>query len=225
MAGLYLSAGRGGSCRRKSEIRTGREPNAPALDFFERLGCGCVVIDGVGHVLEINEYAERYIGRELALRQGRLAATDPGCDADLQRLIGAALGAAPQNGASPAAAVIHRDTGHPLVACAASVDGPVPPAYAGARAVVTIVDLDDSAESPLPSVLQAAFRLTPAEARVAQGIACGYSPEQIAERQNTSPGTVREQLKAVFQKTNTHRQSQLVSLLARLGRLSRWHES
>lgn len=81
--------------------------------------------------------------------------------------------------------------------------------------------MDDTTAIPLPDVLQIAFHLTRAEAKVAQCIACGDSPEQSAERHNVSPGPVREQPKAVFQKTQTHRQSQLVGLLGRLGRLSR----
>jgi DNA-binding CsgD family transcriptional regulator len=60
------------------------------------------------------------------------------------------------------------------------------------------------------------FGLTPAEARLAATIANGSSIEDAAQILNVSNDTVRHQLKAVFHKTDTHRQSQLVALLARL---------
>jgi hypothetical protein len=47
-------------------------------------------------------------------------------------------------------------------------------------------------------------------------IAQGKAPEQIAEELGIARTTVRNQLRAIFSKTNTHRQSELVALLARL---------
>jgi DNA-binding CsgD family transcriptional regulator len=84
--------------------------------------------------------------------------------------------------------------------------------------MITLVDLEDCPEL-LDEPLRAAFGLTPAEARLARQIARGDSLEDIAERHQVSLGTVRVQLKSLFQKTQTHRQAQLVSLLARLGQL------
>lgn len=55
--------------------------------------------------------------------------------------------------------------------------------------------------------------LTPAEARVARGIAQGLSPARIAKQLGVSPQTIRSQLKRVFVKTSTNRQTEL-SLLS-----------
>jgi DNA-binding CsgD family transcriptional regulator len=60
------------------------------------------------------------------------------------------------------------------------------------------------------------FGLTSAEAKLASIIAEGVNPEQAAEELGISRETARNQLKAVFAKTATHRQSELVALLARL---------
>lgn len=57
-------------------------------------------------------------------------------------------------------------------------------------------------------------RLTPAESRIARGIARGEPLAAIAEANGISIGTARTQLKSVFVKTGTHRQAQLVALLA-----------
>jgi len=57
-------------------------------------------------------------------------------------------------------------------------------------------------------------KLTPAEARIALGIARGDALAAIAKAHGISIATVRTQLKSVFAKTGTHRQAQLVALLA-----------
>jgi DNA-binding CsgD family transcriptional regulator len=57
-------------------------------------------------------------------------------------------------------------------------------------------------------------KLTPAEARIALGIARGDALAAIAEAHGISIATARTQLKSVFAKTGTHRQGQLVALLA-----------
>jgi len=81
-----------------------------------------------------------------------------------------------------------------------------------AHAAMFLSDPDRS--QPLsPEALTAAYQLTPAEARVAVGIANGMGLDEIAEAHDTSVNTVRSQLKAIFRKTRTNRQSELVKLL------------
>ena len=85
----------------------------------------------------------------------------------------------------------------------------------GPHTVVILVDLD-ATPKPTCEVLQKVFELTPAEARLAVEIACGKSPEEIAEATHVAVGTVRKQLGSVFGKTNTHRQGELAALMARV---------
>jgi DNA-binding CsgD family transcriptional regulator len=47
-------------------------------------------------------------------------------------------------------------------------------------------------------------------------IAEGLNPERAAQQLGISKATARNQLKAVFAKTATHRQGELVALLSRL---------
>ena len=61
------------------------------------------------------------------------------------------------------------------------------------------------------------FGLTAAEAQVAIDIAAGRSVEDIAASRSVTRNTVRSQLKSIFDKTNTHRQLQLATLVAGLG--------
>lgn len=64
--------------------------------------------------------------------------------------------------------------------------------------------------------MQACFGLTTAEARLASAIGNGASLDIAADALGISYETARCQLKAIFSKTDTHRQGELVSLISRL---------
>jgi DNA-binding CsgD family transcriptional regulator len=66
------------------------------------------------------------------------------------------------------------------------------------------------------SLLFAVFGLTPAECRIATLLAEGLSLKQIAQVQGTQHDTVRKQLRAIYQKTATNRQPELMRLLLHL---------
>ena len=61
--------------------------------------------------------------------------------------------------------------------------------------------------------LTALYRLTPAEAKLVALLARGLTLDAIAERAHVSPHTLRTQLKQVFRKTGTSRQSELLKLI------------
>jgi DNA-binding CsgD family transcriptional regulator len=68
----------------------------------------------------------------------------------------------------------------------------------------------------IESDLLKAFNLTPAEARLAGRILRGEAIDAASKTLGITPGTGRNRLKAIFQKTGTGRQSELIALLARL---------
>jgi DNA-binding CsgD family transcriptional regulator len=82
--------------------------------------------------------------------------------------------------------------------------------FLGARALLTLTAIEPRA-APKPAVLSKAFGLTPAEARVASIVAEGLNPERAAEVLGISRTTARNRLQAIFAKTGTHRQSELVA--------------
>ena len=61
-----------------------------------------------------------------------------------------------------------------------------------------------------------AFDLTPAEARLVSLLATGLSVDAAAERLNIARETARNHLKSAFSKTGTHRQAELIGLIAQL---------
>ncbi len=80
------------------------------------------------------------------------------------------------------------------------------------RALLTLNALGPKPGPPAP-ILAKAFGLTPSEAKLACIIARGAGPEIAAIELKISRETARNQLKSIFAKTGTHRQSELVALL------------
>jgi DNA-binding CsgD family transcriptional regulator len=74
----------------------------------------------------------------------------------------------------------------------------------------------EAVRTPAATIIAEVFSLSPAEARVAAMVAAGSSPEEIADELLVTRETVRNQIKAIFGKTGTHRQNELAALIARI---------
>ncbi|MBN8462746.1 MAG: hypothetical protein J0M01_08015 [Dechloromonas sp.] len=86
------------------------------------------------------------------------------------------------------------------------------------REIVAIGFLTTNAPSVAidSQILKALYRLSPAEIRVVEGLCADQTLTEIASNFQLSVQTVRDQLKSIFSKTGTRRQSQLVRLLTTL---------
>jgi DNA-binding CsgD family transcriptional regulator len=84
----------------------------------------------------------------------------------------------------------------------------------GAASCVLVVTAVARQEIASAQVIQGLFDLTPAEARIARGVAVGKTVDQVANEAGLAAGTIRHQLKSVFSKTGVSRQSDLVGILA-----------
>jgi DNA-binding CsgD family transcriptional regulator len=82
-----------------------------------------------------------------------------------------------------------------------------------ATAVLFVDDPNDDAKPARPELFSHAFRLTPAEARLAIHLASGASLTEAADEFGVTHNTVRAQLRSIFDKTDTHRQADLLRLL------------
>lgn len=67
--------------------------------------------------------------------------------------------------------------------------------------------------SPPVELVMSLFDLTPAEARVARGLAAGKTVEDLAGDNGVSSNTVRAQVRGVLEKTGCQRQTDVVALL------------
>jgi DNA-binding CsgD family transcriptional regulator len=91
---------------------------------------------------------------------------------------------------------------------------------AGSAAAMFIFEPEASLV-PDDALLRTFYGLTPAEARLACALARGETVESYCADQKLTPNTVRTHLKRALSKTGTHQQSQLVSLVAKLGSIHR----
>jgi len=182
------------------------------LDTLDQIGNGAVLLNAAGQVLDLNPAARRHVGAGIALNRDRLGASDPRSDAELQALLRSLK---PYHSRSRGRSVaLSRSNAPPLFAhvLQLNVDSNAKTAAAG------LLILTDPLvrREPSPALLAQAFGFTPAEARLASGLAQGLDLQEISELHRVSVGTLRVQLKSIFAKTQTKRQAQLAVLLARL---------
>jgi DNA-binding CsgD family transcriptional regulator len=184
----------------------------PLMDALDRLHCGGVVLNKEGRVIEFNRTAQQVLRQEpQGLERGK---TDVDWVASaVKRLNRRASRSA---GVSESGwLTTNRRAMRPLAVHSIPLD--YPEEGSGDRALV-VVDLSVVCEAN-PAVLQRMFDLTPAEASLAVKIGRGETPATIARSNGVTIATVRSQLAAVFAKTNTQRQAELVALLARVSLL------
>ncbi len=183
----------------------------PLLDTLERMGCGGLVLDASGEILQTNPTAERLLGDGLVRgnHAGRSARNA------LKRLLAAGTTRF-TTVQRDAWVVIPREDARELILHAVRLtDARV---LAGPHTIVILVDLDVSPQ-PAAATLQKLFGLTSAEARLAARIATGATLAEITDESGISVSTARSQLASIFLKTHTRRQGELVALLARVALL------
>lgn len=177
---------------------------------------GIIITAGEHIVINLNSAAERIVRAEdgLCIRSGRIAATTTRAEQELHCAIQKAL-------AVDRSAV---RTGRSLTCCRPSGKRPyvihVLPSnrrdddqpLRQPMAMVLIIDPEDEPE-PTAALLRRLYHLTEAEAQVALHVMHGSDLKQIAEELSISWTTVRTHLQHVFDKTDTHRQADLVRLL------------
>jgi len=190
-----------------------------ALDGLERTGTATVAVDRNGLILFANHLAEVLLreGEGLGVVQGRLVSSDLRVGARLAFMIqGVADTAAGRAAASAGGGIaIHRSEGRlPLSILVA----PFGPRIAGVGAplpAALIFIRDPEILSVVAAILPDLYGLTPAQAAVAAKLADGLTQADVAASLRISLHTARDHLKAIFAKTGTSHQSQLVALLLR----------
>ncbi len=186
-----------------------------AEETLNLLSTGMALVDRDCRLLLANHSASRLLdsGDGLVLRHGRITAARREQVDQLRDLVDAictGMDAAGDEGAG--VMTIDRGDGvRPLSIKVAPVQ-----LHSGDDAsrvaAVFIRDLEIRQSVP-PEVVAKLFGLTFAEARVVVELVKGKRPQEVAEDLGVSLNTVRNQLKQIFSKTNTGRQSELISLV------------
>jgi DNA-binding CsgD family transcriptional regulator len=205
--------------RRMSEVATlstavGRTVLASATNALNAVCQPAIAIDRSGFVLDANVAAQTLLDDQFCIRNRRIFVKDRQANGCLKELIdriqilsdAAALTCEP--------IVVRRKRGGPVIIRVLPVHPAARTPFLGARVILTLTPTEVESR-PDPALLSQAFGLTPAEAKLASIVCEGVSPQRAAEQLGISRETARNQLKAVFAKTATHRQSELVALLSR----------
>lgn len=187
------------------------------LTVLDAMGCGGLILDRAGRVLQTNEKARRYLGSEFHIQ--RRSAPSSGRNDPIQLALREALRAStnvlPQLGEY---ITVPRNGSRPLllrrIYLSADVEADDDP-----TATLIVLDMEDCPQ-PDESLLRDVFLLTPAETRLARRLSRGDNLRGIAEDLGVQPGTLRVQLKTLFLKTGTRRQGELIAMLAHLTRLN-----
>jgi DNA-binding CsgD family transcriptional regulator len=171
------------------------------------LAVATLILDRDGRILRRNAMAERLMRQAGALteRGGRLESVSRAGAAALARLL-----AAPPAPGEERLIEFSGAAGPALHARARAV----PSSAYGDGAWIALF-LADSARPASPSgdLLRERFQLTPAEAALALHLAQGATLADAADRLDIAYNTARSHLRAIFAKTRTHRQVDLVTLL------------
>jgi PAS domain S-box-containing protein len=186
-----------------------------AEETLNLLSTGMALVDRDCRLLLANHSASRLLdsGDGLALSHGRITASRREQVDQLRDLVdGICTGMAA--GEDEGAGVMTIDRGddvRPLSIKVAPVQ--LNSGDNGSKvAAVFIRDLEIRQSVP-PEVVAKLFGLTFAEARVVVELVKGKRPQEVADDLGVSLNTVRNHLKQIFSKTNTGRQSELISLV------------
>jgi DNA-binding CsgD family transcriptional regulator len=191
--------------RRALRIQERLDGAAGRASALDRLTLGVLSVAADGRIHYANPSAEEILteGSALRVQAGVLSATRPVESRSLQKLLhdGAGTMSLPRRQRPPLIVVVMPATAGCLLP--------------GETRSARFVFISDPATRTLPLLdhLQGLFGLTPMQARLAREIACGDGIDAAAARLGMARGTARTHLAAVFAKTHTRRQAELVRLL------------
>jgi len=200
--------------RHLADTRLQRDIQSTALD---RLEIGLVLFGPDGRILLVNRAAEGIFSERDGLT---LCSVGPQASrADENALLGALLAAVLKTGnrdgvEAGGVMLVSRPSGRrPFQVVVTPLALPSPgPGHPSAAAALFVCDPERSVED-IERILRRLYALTPAEARVTALLVEGKSPEEAAEHLQVSLHTVRAQMKRIFAKTETRRQSELIRLV------------
>ena len=183
-----------------------------AAEAFERSDTPVALLNRGGDVLRLNSAAEALFDHDLRIVEKRVTSCDRQATAALDRALHTLLWAVGETALSTPV-MLPREGRRPVLAHPMRLSAVSGNIFSDCQAIIVFIDLNRRAKPP-QETLRAVFDLTAAEARLAVCVASGAELAVVADGLQISKETARNELKAIFQKTGTHRQAELVALLA-----------
>jgi DNA-binding CsgD family transcriptional regulator len=184
---------------------------------LDRMSHGVLVLSATGRLLFANRAGEAILRARdgLTFERDALHCARPLDTARLRAAIGAAVSTSQGDGLTADGVVpLARPSGRrPLIVVVSPVAAQTVLMDTDSPAAVLFVTDPERAVLPDEHLIRQALGLTPAEARLARLLAEGLDLQQAAGRLHLTIQTTRTRLKAIFEKTDTHRQVELVRLV------------
>jgi DNA-binding CsgD family transcriptional regulator len=175
------------------------------------------LLGGDARVVFMNHAARRLTTMRdgILLEEEELRAAQSADDVRLRSHIAAAMDASNACDAdAEATLIVHRPSGRrPLVVGVRAVSRQRSVVAGVESAAMVFVTNPEETDVPREDTLRALFDLTPAEAKLTRLLAAGATLTQAGTRLGIRRETIRTRVKAIFEKTGTHRQAELVRLV------------
>jgi DNA-binding CsgD family transcriptional regulator len=183
-----------------------------ASETLAALGLPALVLNEQGKVLAANSLIEALTGSIRWRAQDRVSLKDRAADV----LLRDAIAAIDLTGGSVRSFSV-RDTNAEamMVAHVIPIRLSARDIFARCAAALILTPVTQP-QAPPVELVQSLFDLTPAEARVARGLAAGETVESLASAQGLSQNTIRSHVRRVLEKTGCDRQIDVVTLLSTL---------
>jgi DNA-binding CsgD family transcriptional regulator len=203
----------------KAAMRIGMSATRRVTEAFVASGQSVALIGRDGRVVHMSAPFERLVRDGVHVKAGRLGCAHADADRALSRAINRATG---YDGTlrDPLVPVIlpRRNGLRPLMVEVIPIRGAAQDIFNVVSALAILTDLESTNQRPAEPLLQQAFGLTPAEARLAARLTNGDTLPDIARLDNTPHETLRTRLKSVFDKTGTSRQTELALLVTKFAK-------
>jgi DNA-binding CsgD family transcriptional regulator len=181
-----------------------------ASETLAIIGLPALVLNGQGKVLAANHLIEATTGYVQWRALDRVSLTDRAAD----QLLRDAIATLDLTGNSSVRSFPVRaaDASAMMVAHVVPIRLSARDIFVRCAAVVVLTPVA-LPQAPPVELVQSLFDLTPAEARVARGLAAGKTVDDIAANGGTSANTIRTHVRGVLEKTGCNRQVDIVALL------------
>jgi DNA-binding CsgD family transcriptional regulator len=200
-------------CRLHHQLDSLSAVSTAVMNRYERYSVGVLVVDVEGRVVFRNEAAAHHFARADGLREqgGYLDVEEAQESAALMQAIRENLESDPQSSTvRPRLFTVARHDGAPL---SVAVSPYRPGGNGGPGYAVLMVYDPDRPPLQRSAVIQSLYGLSERESDLVCALSAGESLEGFAERSARSLESVRSQLKRIYRKTGTSRQTELVKLV------------